>query len=98
MAKKALIKIEEKYTVADKLHSAYIDLVDTEKLKDDKPYRNYIFGILLHTPNANGQELIDVYNQVHTDSEGRESSDAMHIVNLTLKRFGNSVTIITVDF
>ncbi|RKY51949.1 MAG: hypothetical protein DRP93_09000, partial [Candidatus Neomarinimicrobiota bacterium] len=58
--------IATKYLIADKLHTAYADVIDSEKLADDKSYRNYIFGILLHTPNANGIELIDAFPAVIT--------------------------------
>ena len=91
--------IETKYLVADKLHTAYCDSIDSEKLADDKSYRNYIFGILLHTPNANGVELIDAFPTVIPGTDKNpDSTDAMHIVNLTLRRFGDAVAIITVDF
>jgi len=78
------------YTVADKLFEAYKDSINSEKLLDseDKSYRNYVFGVLLHTPNSKGIELVDAFSE----------EDATHIVNLALRRFRDTITPKVVDF
>jgi hypothetical protein len=85
------LETEKLYEISDKLFEAYQNQIDKEKLFDtenDKQYRNYVFGVLLHTPNSKGIELIDAFSE----------DDATHIVNLALRKFRDALTPQVVDF
>ena len=98
MAKTANLTNERKYEIADILYEAYADQVTPEYLEEDSN-RKHFFGILLHTPNANGIELIDACPATVKGTNGNpDSTDAMHIANLTIRRFGNHIAIRTANF
>ena len=91
MATNTIKKVSEQrlYEVADLLFSAYENKIDREKLLDENhQYRNYAFGIIIHTPNNDGIELIDAFIE----------DDATHIANLTLRRFKDIISRQTVAF
>ena len=98
MAKVTPLTNERKYEIADSLYEAYSEQVTKEYLEEDSNKKHF-FGILLHTPNANGIELIDAFKGVIAGTNGMpDSTDAMHIANLAIKRFGSHIVIVTADF